>query len=50
MSDYVQLIKLEESKNISVCLYIEQDRLYKIGENINKIHDTAYMNGYNWWD
>ena len=48
MSDYVQLIKLEEFKNISVCLYIEQDRIYEIGEKINKIHASAYMNGYNW--
>lgn len=45
-NEYTALLKSE--KSISVCFYIEQDKLFKIGEKINAINELAYMNGYNW--
>ncbi len=46
MQDYLAVIKHEDS--LSVCFYIENDKPFAIGEKMNKIHDYAYMNGYNW--
>lgn len=46
MEDYVALLKNEDS--ISVCLYIEDEKLFTIGEKMNEINEYAYMNGYNW--
>lgn len=34
--------------SISLCFYIEGDIPMQIGEKMNKIHEEAYMNGYNW--
>lgn len=48
MIKYTAIIKHDESKQISVCFYIEQDRILSIGDKMNKINDQAYMNGYNW--
>ena len=44
--DYVKMDKFENT--ISVCLYNEQDRIMAIGEEMKKINENAYMNGYNW--
>ena len=44
--DYVNIDKFENT--ISVCLYIEQDRIMAIGKQMKKINENAYMNGYNW--
>ena len=46
MADYVTTVKHEES--ISVCFWIEQDKLLAIGNKMNAIKEEAYMNGYNW--
>ena len=46
MSDYVAVIKNE--KYVSVCFYVEEDRIMTIGEKMNAINEEAYMNGYNW--
>ncbi|MDE6566597.1 MAG: immunity 51 family protein [Lachnospiraceae bacterium] len=46
MNDYVAIVKDDDS--ISVCLYIEDDKLFAIGEKMNEINEEAYMNGYNW--
>ncbi len=46
MSDYVAVVKGDES--ISVCLYVEEDKILTIGEKMNAICEDAYMNGYNW--
>ena len=46
MNDYVAIEKDDDS--ISVCLYIEDDKLFAIGEKMNEINEEAYMNGYNW--
>lgn len=48
MVDYISIIKSEEYKSISVCFYLEQDRIMAIGEKMNAINEEAYMNGYNW--
>jgi len=48
MQDYVKVIKNEKSGSISVCFYIEQDKVLRIGEEMNKLNEQAYMNGYNW--
>ncbi len=46
MKDYVAIVKYEGG--VSVCLYIESEKLFAIGEKMNEINDEAYMNGYNW--
>lgn len=46
MSDYVAVVKGDES--VSVCFYIEEDKILTIGEKMNDICEDAYMNGYNW--
>ena len=40
---------LEHEKIYSVCFYVGHSRKsFEIGEKVNKIHEEAYMNGYNW--
>ena len=46
--DYVKVIKIEESNIISVCFYIEGDKVMAIGDKMNALNECAYMNGYNW--
>jgi hypothetical protein len=46
MNDYVSIVKTQ--KSLSVCLYVEQDKLLSIGERMNELNENAYMNGYNW--
>lgn len=46
MADYVSIVKYEGG--ISVCLYIESQKLFTIGEKMNELKEEAYMNGYNW--
>jgi len=46
MTDYVRVLKNNDS--ITVCFYIEEDKIIDIGEKINEINENAYMNGYNW--
>lgn len=46
MADYVKVLKHETS--ISVCFYIEQDRIMALGDRLQAINENAYMNGYNW--
>lgn len=48
MNDYVAKIKHENSNSISVCFYIEQDKILAIGDKMNELDENAYMNGYNW--
>ncbi len=43
---YVRIITTDDY--ISVPFYIEKDKVFAIGEKINKIDEAAYMNGYNW--
>ncbi len=31
-----------------VCLSVEDDSVFALGERVNEIEDMAYMNGYNW--
>ena len=46
--DSVKLIEMPEHNSISVCVYIEQDGIFELGERINARFEEAYMNGYNW--
>lgn len=46
MKNYVKVIQHKTS--LSVCFYIEHDNIMEIGDKLNKIHEEAYMNGYNW--
>ena len=46
MNDYTAVIQHDSS--ISVCLYIETEKLLAIGEKMEAICPDAYMNGYNW--
>jgi hypothetical protein len=48
MKDYVKVIKNEKAGSISVCFYIEQDKVLQIGKEMQKINEQALMNGYNW--
>jgi hypothetical protein len=45
MNDYVSIVKTQ--KSLSVCLYVEQDKLLSVGERMNELNENAYMNGYN---
>jgi hypothetical protein len=46
MNEYIAKVIHEDS--ISICLYIEQEKLMQIGHKMNEICTDAYMNGYNW--
>jgi len=46
MKEYVAIVKHENS--VSVCLYVEKDKIMTLGEKMNELNDEAYMNGYNW--
>ncbi|MCM1113824.1 MAG: immunity 51 family protein [Muribaculum sp.] len=46
MSDYAAMVKSGDS--ISVCFYVEENRILAIGEKMNAICEDAYMNGDNW--
>lgn len=48
MKNYVEKIKHEDLESLSVCFYIEDDRIIKISDHLNQINKSAYMNGYNW--
>jgi hypothetical protein len=45
---YTYAITVKHENSISVCFYIEHDRILAIGEKMNAINEEAYMNGYNW--
>jgi hypothetical protein len=44
----IKLLEMPDHKSISVCVYIENDALFSLGERINARYEDAYMNGYNW--
>lgn len=44
----IKLIEMPEHGSISVCVYIENDGIFQLGEKINERFEEAYMNGYNW--
>jgi hypothetical protein len=46
MNNIVEKLNLDES--ISVCFYIENEKVMSIGEKMEEIMEEAYMNGYNW--
>lgn len=46
MQQYIT--KTKDKDSITICLYIEQDKIMAIGEKLNAINENAYMNGYNW--
>jgi hypothetical protein len=46
MGIYTNIVKHE--KEISVCFFIEGEKVLGIGEKVNEINEDAYMNGYNW--
>lgn len=48
MKNYLTKVKHEETESISVCFNIEHDKVMTIGEKMNEINESAYMNGYNW--
>lgn len=48
LTESIALIEMPEHNSISVCVYIEQDEIFKFGESINSKFEDAYMNGYNW--
>jgi hypothetical protein len=44
----IKLLEMPEHDSISVCVYIENEGLFELGERINARFEEAYMNGYNW--
>lgn len=46
MKNVASVIKHDTS--LSVCFYVDQEHVMQVGENMNKLHEDAYMNGYNW--
>ncbi len=48
MKKYLAKVKHEKSNELSVCFYIEQEKILQIGDKMNEINAEAYMNGENW--
>ena len=46
MKEYIKKIKHEES--ISVCLYIDNEKVSKIGHKMEEISELVEMGGYGW--
>lgn len=46
MQDYLAVIKHEDT--LSICFYIENDKPFAVGNKMHELHESAYMNGYNW--
>jgi len=46
--DYISLNKMEDHNSISICLHIENEPVFSIGEKMSELNECAYMNGYNW--
>ena len=46
--DSIKLLEMPEHNSISLCVYVEHDGLFALGERINAQYPMAYMNGYNW--
>jgi hypothetical protein len=46
MKDNIAKIKQDDG-SIAICLYIDNDNIFSIGEKMYKINEYAYMNGYN---
>jgi hypothetical protein len=44
----IKLLEMSDHDSISVCVYIENEGLFELGERINARFEEAYMNGYNW--
>ena len=44
----IKLIEMPEHGSILVCVHIENDEIFQLGERINAKYEEAYMNGYNW--
>ncbi|MEM6672492.1 MAG: Imm51 family immunity protein [Planctomycetota bacterium] len=44
----IRLIDDDDLETISLCLYVEDDAVFAMGERINEQCEDAYMNGYNW--
>jgi tetratricopeptide (TPR) repeat protein len=44
--NYVAVVEHENS--VSVCFYIENEKPFRIGQEMEKLNPNAYMNGYNW--
>ena len=44
----IKLIEMPEHGSISLCIYIENEGIFQLGERINERFEEAYMNGYNW--
>ena len=46
MNEYVKIY--QDNDRIDIWFYHEHDKPFAIGENMYKIKEEAYMNGYNW--
>jgi hypothetical protein len=46
--DSIKLTEIPEHDSISLCVDVEKDGLFALGEKINGRFEQAYMNGYNW--
>ncbi len=44
----IKLLERPEHGSISLCIYVEHDALFALGERIYSRFEEAYMNGYNW--
>jgi hypothetical protein len=44
----IKLLEMPEHGSISLCVYVEHDALFQLGERIYSRFPEAYMNGYNW--
>lgn len=47
-SDNMALHAMPEYGQLSLCVYIDRDELFRLGERITERFPDAYMNGYSW--
>lgn len=46
MNDYIH--QFQSPNNITIVLQVESNYVMTIGDALQKLHEYAYMNGYNW--
>lgn len=47
-NDLMTIHEMPEVGQLSLCVYIDRDELFQLGERITERFPDAYMNGYSW--
>ena len=48
LPEFLTVVAVENSANVSVCFDVEAPKPYALGEKLYTLNEHAYMNGYNW--